>query len=68
MKKGYITKVGENLRRTKYYITPEGIREKVTLAYKSFGRNIQYFSEIRKDIESQIGNGWERNQYRYLWY
>ncbi len=54
MKKGYITKVGENLRRTKYYITPEGIREKVTLAYKSLGRNIQYFSEIRKDLESQI--------------
>jgi predicted transcriptional regulator len=52
--KGYITKVGENLRRTKYYITSEGIREKITLAYKSFGRNMQYFNEIRRDIESQI--------------
>ncbi|MHC4267288.1 MAG: winged helix-turn-helix transcriptional regulator [Planctomycetota bacterium] len=54
IQKGYIMKTGENLRRTKYYITPDGMREKTKLAYKSFGRNIQYLNEIRKDIESQI--------------
>ncbi|MCP4265719.1 MAG: winged helix-turn-helix transcriptional regulator [Candidatus Brocadiaceae bacterium] len=54
VQKGYVTMEGENLRRTKYYITPEGIRKKTKLAYKSFGRNIQYFNEIRRDIESQI--------------
>ncbi len=54
VQKGYVTMEGENLRRTKYYITPEGMREKTKLAYKSFERNIQYFNEIRKDIESQI--------------
>ncbi len=54
IQKGYVKKEGENLRRTKYYITPDGIREKTKLAYKSFGRNIQYFNEIRKDIESQV--------------
>jgi DNA-binding MarR family transcriptional regulator len=54
VQKGYVTMEGENLRRTKYYITADGIREKTKLAYKSFGRNLQYFNEIRKDIESQI--------------
>ncbi len=54
VQKGYVTMEGENLRRTKYYITPDGMREKTKLAYKSFERNIQYFNEIRKDIESQI--------------
>ncbi len=54
VQKGYVTMEGENLRRTKYYVTPEGMREKTKLAYKSFERNIQYFNEIRKDIESQI--------------
>ena len=64
VQKGYVTMEGENLRRTKYYITAEGMREKTKLAYKSFERNIQYFNEIRKDIESQIlmaTNGGEIN-------
>ena len=54
IQKGYITMVGENPRRIKYYITPEGIKEKIQLAYKFFGRNIHYYKEIRKDIESRI--------------
>ncbi len=54
IQKGYITMVGENPRRIRYYITPEGLKEKIQLAYKFFGRNIYYYKEIRKDIESRI--------------
>ena len=51
---GFITKEGVNPRRTKYYITPEGLREKTHLAYKFVGRNIHYFNEVRNDIEARI--------------
>ena len=54
VQKGYVTMIGENPRRIKYYITPEGLKEKIQLAYKFFGRNIYYYKEIRKDIESRI--------------
>ncbi|MHC4270333.1 MAG: winged helix-turn-helix transcriptional regulator [Planctomycetota bacterium] len=54
VKKGFVTMVGENARRTKYYITPKGLREKTHLAYKFFGRNIHFYKEIRNDIENRI--------------
>lgn len=54
VKKGFVTMVGENPRRTKYYITPEGLREKTHLAYKFFGRNIHFYKEVRNDIEARI--------------
>ncbi|MHC4267615.1 MAG: winged helix-turn-helix transcriptional regulator [Planctomycetota bacterium] len=54
--KGFIKMTGENTRRTKYYITPKGSRRKTQLAYKSFGRNIHHFNEIREDIEARIVN------------
>jgi predicted transcriptional regulator len=54
VKKGFVTMTGENARRTEYYITPEGLREKTQLAYKFFGRNIPYYKEVRNDIESKI--------------
>ncbi len=54
VKKGFVTMVGENPRRTKYYVTPKGLREKTHLAYKFFGRNIHFYKEIRHDIEARI--------------
>jgi predicted transcriptional regulator len=62
VKKGFVTMTGENARRTEYYITPEGLREKTHLAYKFFGRNIPFYKEVRNDIEAKIeqaanGNG-----------
>ncbi len=54
VKKGLVTMVGENPRRTKYYVTPKGLREKTNLAYKFFGSNINYYKEIRSDIEARI--------------
>ena len=46
IQKGFIKKEGVNPRRTKYYITPEGLREKTHLAYKFVGQNIHYYNEI----------------------
>ncbi len=54
IKKGFVTKEGENPRRVKYHITPEGLKEKTQLAYKFFDRNIPYYHEVRKDIEARI--------------
>ncbi len=54
VKKGFVTMVGENARRTKYYVTPKGLREKTHLAYKFFGRNIHFYKEIRHDIEARV--------------
>ncbi len=54
VKKGFVTMEGENSRRTKYYVTPKGLREKTHLAYKFFGRNIHFYKEIRRDIEAKI--------------
>ena len=54
LKKGFVTKEGENPRRVKYHITAEGLKEKTQLAYKFFDRNIPYYHEVRKDIESRI--------------
>ncbi|MGR3292659.1 MAG: winged helix-turn-helix transcriptional regulator [Candidatus Scalindua sp.] len=54
IQKGFVTKEGENPRRVKYHITPEGLREKTQLAYKFFDRNIPYYHEVRNDIEAQI--------------
>ena len=54
LQRGFITKEGVNQRRTKYYITPEGLRVKTQLAYKFVGRNIHYFNEVRNDIEARI--------------
>ncbi len=51
---GFITKEGVNQKRTKYYITQEGLREKTQLAYKFVGKNIHYFNEVRNDIEARI--------------
>ncbi len=51
---GFVTKVGENPRRTKYYITPEGMREKTNLAYMFYCQNIPYYMEVRNNIESRI--------------
>jgi hypothetical protein len=46
--------VGVNPRRIQYFITPEGLREKVQLAYSFFGRNLHFYKEVRGDIESRI--------------
>ena len=54
IQKGFIKKEGVNPRRTKYYITPEGMREKTHLAYKFVGQNIHYYNEVRNDIEARI--------------
>jgi DNA-binding MarR family transcriptional regulator len=54
IKKGFVTKEGENPRRVKYHITPEGLKEKTHLAYKFFDRNIPYYNEVRNDIEARI--------------
>ncbi len=54
IQKGFITKEGVNPRRTKYYITPEGLEEKTHLAYKFVGQNIHYYNEVRNDIEARI--------------
>ncbi len=54
IQKGFITKEGVNPRRTKYYITPEGVEEKTHLAYKFVGQNIHYYNEVRNDIEARI--------------
>ena len=54
IQRGFITKEGVNQKRTKYYLTPEGLREKTQLAYKFVGRNIHYFNEVRNDIEARI--------------
>ena len=51
---GFITKEGVNPRRTSYHITPEGVRQKTQLAYQFVGRNIQYYQEVKSDIESRI--------------
>ena len=52
--KGFIRMVGVNPRRIQYFITPEGLREKIQLAYSFFGRNLHFYKEIRSDIESRI--------------
>ncbi|MHC4267855.1 MAG: winged helix-turn-helix transcriptional regulator [Planctomycetota bacterium] len=54
VKRGFVKKVGENTRRSKYYITPEGMREKTHLAYKFYCRNIPCYKEVRNDIETRI--------------
>jgi len=54
IRKGFVRMVGANPRRIKYYITPEGLREKTQLAYKFFSRNIHFYKEIRNDIETRI--------------
>ncbi len=54
VRKGFVTMTGENARRTEYFVTPEGLREKTQLAYKFFGRNIPFYKEVRNDIESRI--------------
>ena len=54
VKKGFIRMVGVNPRRIQYFITPEGLREKIQLAYSFFGRNLHFYKEIRSDIESKI--------------
>ncbi|ODS34535.1 MAG: transcriptional regulator protein [Candidatus Scalindua rubra] len=54
IKKGFIRMVGANPRRIKYYITPEGLREKTQLAYSFFGRNFHFYKEVRNDIETRI--------------
>ncbi len=54
IKKGFIRMVGINPRRIQYFITPEGLREKIQLAYSFFGRNLHFYKEIRSDIESRI--------------
>ena len=54
IQKGFITKEGVNPRRTSYHITPEGVRQKTQLAYQFVGRNIQYYQEVKSDIESRI--------------
>ena len=54
IQKGFVTKEGENPRRVKYHITPEGLKEKTQLAYKFFDRNIPYYNEVRSDIEARI--------------
>ncbi len=51
---GLVTMIGENPRRTKYYITPEGLMEKRNLAYKLYCKSIPYYKEIRNDIETRI--------------
>jgi DNA-binding PadR family transcriptional regulator len=54
VKKGFVRMVGVNPRRIQYFITPEGLREKIQLAYSFFGRNLHFYKEIRSDIESRI--------------
>lgn len=54
IKKGFIRMVGVNPRRIKYYITPEGLKEKTQLAYEFFGRNFHFYKEVRNDIEARI--------------
>ena len=54
IQKGFVTKEGENSRRVKYHITPEGLRKKTQLAYRFFDRNIPYYNEVRNDIETRI--------------
>ena len=54
IKKGFIRMVGINPRRIKYFVTPEGVREKTQLAYRFFGRNLHFYKEVRSDIESRI--------------
>lgn len=54
IKKGFIRMVGVNPRRIKYFVTPEGVREKTQLAYRFFGRNIHFYKEVRGDIEVRI--------------
>ncbi len=54
IKKGLIRMVGANPRRIKYYITPNGLREKTQLAYRFFGRNFHFYKEVRNDIEARI--------------
>ncbi len=52
--KGFVTKKGRNQRRTKYYITPEGMREKTNLAYMFYSQNIPYYREVKQDLEARI--------------
>jgi DNA-binding Lrp family transcriptional regulator len=54
IQKGFVKMVGANPRRIKYYITPEGLREKTQLAYKFFSKNIHFYKEIRNDIETRV--------------
>lgn len=54
IKKGFIRMVGVNPRRIKYFVTPEGVREKTQLAYRFFGRNLHFYKEVRGDIEARI--------------
>ncbi len=54
IKKGLIRMVGANPRRIKYYITPNGLREKTQLAYRFFGRNFHFYKEVRNDIGARI--------------
>lgn len=54
VKKGFITMIGVNPRRIKYYITTDGLREKTQLAYMFFWQNIHYYKEVRNDIEARI--------------
>ncbi len=52
--KGFVKKVGENCRRTKYYVTDEGLREKTHIAYRYYCQNIPYYKEVRNNIEARI--------------
>ncbi len=51
---GSVSKVGPNPRRTKYYITPEGLTWKKHLAYKLYCQTMPYYEEVKKNIESRI--------------
>ncbi len=54
IQKGFVTKAGKNQMLTKYYITPEGLKEKTHLAYKCYCQNFLYYKEFRNDIEARI--------------
>ncbi|OHC00035.1 MAG: hypothetical protein A3G70_03890 [Planctomycetes bacterium RIFCSPLOWO2_12_FULL_39_13] len=54
IKKGFVRMVGVNPRRLKYFITPQGLKEKTNMAYRFFGRNFHFYKEVRNDIETRI--------------
>lgn len=62
IRKGFVRMIGANPRRIKYYITPEGLKEKTKLAYRFFGRNIHFYKEIRNDIETRIAKATNGNK------
>ena len=68
IRKGLVRMIGANPRRIKYYITPSGLKEKTSMAYRFFGRNFHFYKEVRNDIEIRIRSATDGSKNRVAIY